>query len=298
MPSTLKATVTRLVAVARVKARSRTTLAPTLATRTVKSPGKAFTPARKVVVLVRGPYTPSGDETFVELFHKRRYKFSHKTKRGKRGDESDSMTIADARGLLVTSVKSAASNYVLQLQIMTIAPPSDRSATQAPVIISYVLVPLQVPAQDGSPAAPASPAGPKTLSLFIRLVAHRVLKPHKGDELIEDLAPMIQLLHCPSRNKERDMEPWKRPDHAPAVAADDAGTIKQYAVEIIAAIAVLACKFVMAQAHEGAYKSMDRDKATAAHKAVVGALYAQDAFDAREVAKELLSVTIGPEKKK
>ncbi|KAI9152644.1 hypothetical protein H9P43_009440 [Blastocladiella emersonii ATCC 22665] len=262
MPSTLEATVTRLVAVAQVKARSRTTSAPTvavfrpLATRVVKSPGKAFTLARKTLVLIRGPYTPSGDEAFVELFHKRRCKFSHKTKRGKRGDESDSMTIADARGLLVTSAKSAASNYVLQLQNMTIAPPSDRSATQAPVIISYVLV------------------------------------PH---ELIEDLAPMIQLLHCPSRNKERDMKPWMRPDHAPTVAADDAGTIKQYAVEIIAAIA--ACKFVMAHAHEGIYESMDKDKATAAHKAVVDALYAQDAFDAREAAEELLGVTIGPEKK-
>ncbi|KAI9175463.1 hypothetical protein H9P43_006824 [Blastocladiella emersonii ATCC 22665] len=249
MPSTLEATVTRLVAVAQVKARSRTTSAPTvavfrpLATRVVKSPGKAFTLARKTLVLIRGPYTPSGDEAFVKLFHKRRYKFSHKTKRGKRGDESDSMTIADARGLLVTSVKSAASNYVLQLQNMTIAPPSDRSATQAPVIISYVQVPRPQPAQ--------------------------------GWYLIEDLAPMIQLLHCPSRNKERDTKPWMRPDHAPA-----------------------AFKFVMAQAHEGAHKSMDRDKATATHKAVVGALHAQDAFDAREVAEELLSVTIGPEKKK
>ncbi|KAI9187942.1 hypothetical protein H9P43_002333 [Blastocladiella emersonii ATCC 22665] len=242
MPLTLEATVTRLVAVAQVKARSRTTSAPTvavfrpLATRVVKSPRKAFTLARKTLVLIRGPYTPSGDKAFVKLFHKRRYKFSHKTKHGKRGDESDSMTIADARGLLVTSVKSAASNYVLQLQNMTIAPLSDRSATQAPVIILYVLVPLL---------------------------------------LIEDLAPMIQLLHF---------------------AANDAGTIKQYVVKIIAAIA--AFKFVMAQAHEGAHKSMDRDKATATHKAMVGALHAQDAFDAREVAEELLSVTIGPEKKK
>ncbi|KAI9164529.1 hypothetical protein H9P43_008388 [Blastocladiella emersonii ATCC 22665] len=209
MPSTLEATVTRGSGQGQVDP----------ATRVVKSPGKAFTLARKTLVLVRGPYTPSGDEAFVKLFHKRRYKFSHKTKRGKRGDELESKTIANARG---------------------------------------------------------------------------------RHELIEDLAPMIQLLHCPSRNKESDMKPWMQPEHAPAVSADDSGTIKQYAVEIIAAIVVLAYRFAIALAHEGTYESMDKDKdkATAAHKAVVDALHAQDAFDAREVAEEQLSVTIGPENKK